>query len=146
MSLVGLLGTVAVMAGLVLLIVPGVILTVMWVAAGAACVVEGTGVSGAFRRSVELTRGYRWPIFGLFVALILFMFAFIFIVFLLVSLVAFSSNAAAALGTMVAQFVAVTISTMLFWTISSALGAAIYFELRQIKEGVGPEALASVFD
>ena len=30
--------------------------------------------------------------------------------------------------------------------LSAAGTASIYYELRQIKEGIGPEALASVFD
>jgi hypothetical protein len=36
--------------------------------------------------------------------------------------------------------------TMIGSTIGSTLIASIYYELRQIKEGIGPEALASVFD
>jgi hypothetical protein len=28
----------------------------------------------------------------------------------------------------------------------STLVASVYYELRQLKEGIGPEALASVFD
>ena len=54
--------------GAILLLVPGLILAVMWSVVAPACVVERTGVFGAFSRSQELTRGYRWPIFGLYVA------------------------------------------------------------------------------
>jgi hypothetical protein len=35
---------------------------------------------------------------------------------------------------------------MISGIISSAGTASIYFELRSIKEGIGPEALAAVFD
>jgi hypothetical protein len=38
------------------------------------------------------------------------------------------------------------IGTMITSIIGSTFVAAIYYELRQIKEGIGPEALASVFD
>jgi hypothetical protein len=30
--------------------------------------------------------------------------------------------------------------------VGSAFSASVYYELREIKEGIGPEALASVFD
>ena len=42
-------------------------MAVAWIVAAPAQVVERTGVFGAFSRSAELTRGHRWPIFGLLV-------------------------------------------------------------------------------
>lgn len=61
--------TAATSIGYVFLIVPGVWLTlVLWVALP-ALVVERGGLR-AIARSAELTRGFRWPIFGLAVILV----------------------------------------------------------------------------
>lgn len=139
MSLIGLVGTIAIVAGLAALIAPGILLIVMWFVVGPACIVEHAGVRESFRRSADLTRGYRWPIFGLLAALIVAVLAFTFIVGLVLALVATAD-------VRVAEMVGNLISAMLFLTVGSALGAATYYELRKIKEGIGPEALASVFE
>lgn len=153
--LIGLLATLGILAGMVLLFVPGIILAVMWVGVGPACVVEHTGVSGAFSRSRQLTRGYRWQIFGLYVALFVLALILTLVggvlvgVLIGVGMFAFSPDAAAAAATTdtnTAEAVVNGISTMLSSIVGSALGASTYYELRQIKEGIGPEALASVFD
>ena len=155
MSLIGLLATLGVMAAAVLLIVPGIILMVMWACVGPACVVEHTGVSGAFRRSADLTRGHRWPIFGLYVAYIISMFVIFFVIGFLVGIVigfgvaAYTQDAAAATAsasTSATELVGGAINTMLSLITGSAFSASTYYELREIKEGIGPEALASVFD
>ncbi len=51
--------------GSILLIIPGLILSVMWVVAIPAQVIEQRGVFASLERSGDLTRGSRWPIFGL---------------------------------------------------------------------------------
>ncbi len=51
--------------GLVLLIVPGVLLYLRWMAAPAAQIAESAGMSESMARSVELTHGNRWVLFGL---------------------------------------------------------------------------------
>lgn len=55
---------VAVCAGLMLLVVPGVIAYLIWVFAAPAVVMEKASVSPALRRSVVLTRGHRGRILG----------------------------------------------------------------------------------
>ena len=148
--LIGLLAGLGILAGMVLLIVPGIIFAVMWACVAPAYVVEHTGVSGAFSRSAQLTRGYRWHIFGLYVAV--FVLAIVLSSILVGALIggmfAFSPDAAgaAATDTSTAELVVSGISTMLTSIVGSTFSASIYYELRQIKEGVGPEALASVFD
>jgi hypothetical protein len=152
--LIALLTTLGFVAGLVLLIVPGVILAVMWTVAGPACVVEHAGMWQAFKRSTDLTRGYRWPIFGLFVASFVLIIVIDLITSLLVGIafgtgmVVFSSNPVASVASNAssAELFAAFVRAMLALIISFTFGAAIYYELREIKEGIGPEALASVFD
>lgn len=55
-------------AGMVLIVVPGVILALMWIFATSALVVERLGITEAFGRSRAVTKGHRWTLLGLLVA------------------------------------------------------------------------------
>jgi hypothetical protein len=143
-----------VMIGFMLLLVPGLILLVMWAVAVPAKVVEKIGVMQAFSRSGDLTRGRRWPIFGLF--LIYAVAAWLLSTIILAAFAPFalakglpSSSTAVEdfmhsinLIQLVASPIVATITTL----ISTTGAAVLYSELRGSREGVGPEALASVFD
>lgn len=63
--LVSLLAVLGILAGLVLLIVPGLMLLTIWAAVIPVVVIERPTGIGAFRRSQELVRGHGWPVFGL---------------------------------------------------------------------------------
>jgi hypothetical protein len=144
--LITLLMLLGFMAGAILLVVPAIILMIMWIVAVPACVVERTGVLGALRRSRALTRGYRWPIFGLYVV---FFIVGVIIALVLEALTGMSLLApanATAVSPTILQMTGSVVGTMASAIIGSTLIASIYYELRQIKEGIGPEALASVFD
>ena len=112
------------------------------------CVVEHAGTIEAFGRSRELTSGYRWPIF--FVCLIYFIIGLIALftigaligVLLVLTTTVLAEQASGA----VIQAVANVVGTMVSSVFLSTLIASIYHELRLIKEGVGPDALASVFN
>lgn len=57
---------IGVIVGLILLIIPGIILLIMWHFFGYVIVQNPeTRALDAMRRSVELTRGHRWQLFGL---------------------------------------------------------------------------------
>ena len=116
--------------GYILLIVPGIMLTVLWSVSAPAVVAE--------------KRGDRWHIFGLLVIyLVLSM-----IVGMLVGGVnlaaggTFSGGAPSTVVTMITNALTNTLTSV----VASAGVAALYYELRAIKEGAGPEQLASVFD
>src|ERR1700722_8945161 len=64
-----LLYALALVFGLVLLLVPGFILLVMWAVVVPACLVEGLGPIESMSRSAALTKGHRWPIFGIMIDL-----------------------------------------------------------------------------
>ena len=140
------------MLGFLLLIVPGIILAVMWSVAVPAKVVEKIGVTDAFQRSRDLTRGRRWAIFGLCVIYVI----ALWIVEALIMAAAMPFILSKGLPTtgMEAGFTAVNAATMIASAliatittlISPAGGATLYSELRGTREGVGPEAMASVFD
>jgi hypothetical protein len=138
--------------GFVLLIVPGFILMVMWSVAVPSKVVEKIGVFDALRRSGDLTRGRRWPIFGLFVL-------YAIANWMLSALVVVGSGPFTPLAAPTTDTTSVLVSTnSLIHVVASAViatvgalvstagGAVLYSELRGSREGVGPEALASVFD
>ena len=56
---------VAIIGGYLLFVVPGVILNLVWYAAGPVQVIEGGSPLASLRRSADLTRGRRWSLFGL---------------------------------------------------------------------------------
>lgn len=133
--------------GALLLIVPAIMLAVMWSVAVPACVTERTGVVGALKRSRELTRGHRWAVFGLFIAfgILNVAIALAFSVASGTPLAATSSVEAAAALTPL-QAVASVLGSTINAVIGATLVASIYYELRVLKDGIGPQALAAVFD
>lgn len=130
--------------GLLLLVVPGIIVAVALSVAAPALIMERRGISESLQRSRDLTRGCRWRIFGLFVVYVI---AVWLIELLLggIGLAAFGSGAVGPANIPVTM-VTTALSTIVSGVITSAGAAALYYELRGVKEGVGPEQLASVFD
>jgi len=122
--------------GLIAFVVPGLICFTMWFVAIPACVVEGCGVFSSIGRSAELTRGYRWNIFGLM-------------------LLWFISDAIAdrvidLISTSVAGGIpafAVHVIWSGLWGAFYAIFAVVtYHDLRVAKEGVDTEQIAAVFE
>jgi|UPI00064601FB hypothetical protein len=149
----GIVQVLGVLIGLLLLIVPGLILSVMWSVTTPCLIVEKRGVFASLQRSRELTRGHRWSIAGIFlIYLVLSM-----IVGAVVGLVGAAAGFGGAMAFSGAASAAVTpvivVSTFLSSLVNAAQyvllaagAASIYYELRTSKEGVAPEQLASVFD
>ena len=140
---IAILTGLGVAVGLVLLIVPGVLLALAWAVNVPVEVVERRGVFGAFGRSAELTRGHRGAIF-------LLMFCYV-IAMGIVSMVGLTLGGALTpenlqQGFSGATLAWMTVLNMIEGLIGAAGVASIYYELRSIKEGVGPEHLAAVFD
>lgn len=129
--------------GMILLFVPGIILGIMWSVASPALVVEGIGPLAALGRSRALTKGSRWPIFGLI------MIAGILYIILAGAVQGFNFAAAQA-GNLDAFSAPQIIASVIIGTVGSVVfacgAAAIYSELRLIKEGVGNSELAAVFE
>lgn len=61
---VTLITAVAALAGLAILIFPGLIIATVWSVAGQAAVVERTGVFASLGRSFNLVRNTAWQVFG----------------------------------------------------------------------------------
>jgi hypothetical protein len=134
------------MAGFMLLLVPGIILYLMWSVAVPALVAEKTGVLGAFSRSRSLTKGARWKIFGLLLLLIV-------LVWLLsgimgIVMLAGGMMPAAANGTLVFSPLYLLLSGVVntlviaFW---STAQASLYVSLRNWKDGPQAQDLADIF-
>ncbi len=135
--------------GFMLLIVPGVILITIWVAAMPALVGEGRGVMEAFSRSRDLTRGSRWSVFG-----VLFLLIVVFYVLMFMLLGGLVGGAAMGGGMDPEKLAAMSspvfliASAVIGWVTSMLLGAvitSIYVELVQIKEGSPTGELSNVF-
>jgi len=137
---------VAIMFGMVLLIVPGIMMACAWCVAVPALVADRTGVFGAFSRSAELTRGNRWRIFALFVV--------VWVIAIVIGAVIGAVSMAltfgggldpVALARSPVQIVGNLISNTLSSLISSTGVAVLYVELRRAREGAAPQWLAEIF-
>jgi hypothetical protein len=132
-----------VMLGIMLLLVPGIILMTGWAVVIPVRAAEHTGIVQSFGRSWDLTRDYRWKIFGLLMLYVIVASLLNFVVQLIFG-VSFAQTEIAGSST---PYIS------LMWLNSVILGlfyavgvAALYYELRTVKEGVGPQQLAAAFD
>jgi hypothetical protein len=135
--------TLAEVFGFILLVVPGLMMLTAWIVAVPAQVVERTGVFGAMQRSADLTRGHRWPIFGL---IVIFLLGSGLVQGVAAAATASLAAASASTGQIVSQVLIQPLATALTAMVAAVGVASIYFELRSAREGIGPEALAAVFD
>lgn len=142
------IAAIAMTLGFVLLVVPGVIIALMWSVLVPAIVNEKRGPFSALGRSRELTKGYRWQIFA------------IFIILFLISFIPGAALSAAMIGggQITAQEIVEGFTTPIWYDVVSILissliyglyavtATVLYDELRRIKEGLGLDELATAFD
>lgn len=148
--IVGLLAGLGTMLASLLFIVPGIILAVNWSVSAPVVVVEKLGPTSALGRSSELTKGHRWPIFGLLA--LYFVLAYVVQILLGIGIGALAgqeSGGSVLHGLSIANLImaVATATTTAILSLVSTLGvASLYFELRRVKEGVGVDELAKVFE
>lgn len=65
LTVVSILAALSVMAGLLLLVIPGLLLVTWWVVLSPVVVIEEPRVLDSFRRSRALVLGHGWPVFGI---------------------------------------------------------------------------------
>jgi hypothetical protein len=117
--LVGVVAGIGIVLGLILFIVPGLILITIWSVAAPVVVLERPDGLGALARSRELVRGNGWQVF-----------AVIFILFILVTIVAGAIEAGAeSAGSGVGLVVRVVVG-ILTAPLSALAAAVLYFQLR----------------
>jgi hypothetical protein len=118
----GLLAGVIVTLGFAALFVPGILAICVLYVTLPACIIERTGLVESLERSAELTDGYRWPIFGLFVLSTLPVLAL--------------SAATTGLGessSPLLNMVGEEAATLLYSAFTAVLSATCFDQLRQIK-------------
>ena len=129
---------VLILMGTALLIIPGLWLYAVFCAAVPAVVIEGAGFS-ALRRSMELTKNYRWPIIAVL--------ALEFSYFILIAVVlGFSETPAPFSGSsFYIALAAEAFSDAIGYGLFGIAVALIFARLKEIKEGVGVADLVEVF-
>lgn len=141
--LLAIISLIGIYAGLILLLVPGIILGVMWSVAAPAMVTERLGVMASLGRSRALTKGSRWRIFGLLTVGLIILLVPLLVTPLLTGALtdpAVAANAGFGISTIIQGLLGAVASMILITVL-----AAIYIELRTIKEGASTESLASIF-
>ncbi|MDH4385663.1 MAG: hypothetical protein QE280_09470 [Caulobacter sp.] len=147
---ISLLTVLALVIGLVVLILPAMFLAILFVVTVPVRGVENRGVFKSFSRSADLTKGSRWMILALFVVYLLLSWVFSAVAGMVLFDVSalFGGGIDAAPGSAWGLILNGLMVPML-GSISAMMGAAgvaaVYHELRSIKEGLVPEELASIF-
>ena len=146
LSAIAILSFALFFAGYVLFVLPGLFVGAILAVVIPVRILERTGFVQTFVRSAKLTSGNRWPIFGLLLALFVSVFAAEAVVNLMVGDPIFagytgetqSGGPISIIGSAAVEFVASLVN--------ATATAVVYVELRNIKDGAGPAAMASVFD
>ena len=128
----GILASLGIAIGLLLLIVPGLILMTIWAVIIPVIVLEGKSAGESFSRSRELVRGHGWGVFGVIVLTVLLLIGFEIVLALILSpladwLKSFVSTVVS--GTITAAFIAVVLTLL-------------YFRLKAAKEPAAQEHVA----
>ena len=132
----GILAGLGIGAGLILLIVPGLILLTMWAVIAPVIVVERRGVFDAFGRSRQLVKDQGWPVFGTVVVA--------FLIAIVVSIVLVAIAASIADGPLL-RIVFSALASTVTAPVEALVASVLYFRLLAIKgEPAGPAAPASV--
>ena len=140
---VGIVSSLAMMFGLILLIIPGVLIFLIWMVAGPVVIAERAGVGRALERSRTLTRDHRWWL--LLIAVLYFVVSSVLNVLaglLSVAVGGFDPGLSLNLVDLIVGPAVQALSTLIW----GAMVAATYVELRAVKEGGGKESVAAIFD
>jgi len=125
-----------------ILLVPGFFVDVVLAVLIPVRTIERTGFVASFVRSIELTKGHRWPLLGLVVALICLSLGYEVLIYLAVgdpALAEFERSGQVALTCLV-------LGDAAYGIVGAVVATVLYFELKLIKEGAGLETLAAEFD
>lgn len=141
--------TIGTFTGYLFFIVPGVFLSVVWAVAPAIAVNEGLGPINALERSLELSKGYRWPILGFFLLVLMVWFAIEIGLGMVQILIAFPlayAGSDASIGATILYGILEIPSNYIAFTIFPLASSTLYVELRRVKEGFGGQDMLSTFD
>lgn len=138
----GIVVSIGTALGYILLIVPGVILSIIWVLTAPVIVGEKRNVFSSMQRSRDLTRNHRWAIFFLIIVYLI----VVGIISAVSNFVGAAVGAAGATEHFYLLAILDAVVAVVLGVLSSAGVSALYFELRSSKEGMVPDQIASIFD
>ncbi len=121
--------------GFVFFLIPGLIALTSLAVVVPVCVVERMGPLDSISRSSDLTTGHRWPILGVGIAWII-------LVLVVAALIQAAMPADPALPRQLLEWVWEVLSG----SFSAVYAAILYHDLRAVREGIGIDEIASVFD
>ena len=128
----GILASIGITIGFILLIVPGLVLLTWWLFIVPVIMLEGRSATESFGRSRELVRGNGWNVFGLIIlTIVILIVAGIVIGILLALVLSFMSDD-------LAQYISNVISNTIFTPFVAAAWTLAYYQLR----GAEPDAAA----
>lgn len=133
---VALLSMLCILGGLLLLFVPGVIASLMLFVATPVAIIERPGVVASLKRSSELTKGVKLP---LFVLLYL-------IIGIATGILMYTLGMGIRSAELTTKWVVLGATHVLVQSFSAVLPAVIYVLLRKSRDGASVEDLAKVFD
>jgi hypothetical protein len=126
--------------GMMLFVVPGLILATMFAVAVPAMLAERIPVTESMSRSSRLTKGYRWQVFGLMLLTI-------------GGLLVGSLALGAIIGLADLMYDGFGLDDILIWlwiglyyAVAAVVAATLYYRLREVKEGLGIDQVAAIFD
>ena len=125
--------------------VPAIVFLIRWSVAAPSLVVERTGVTGAFRRSRDLTSNNRWAIFFLGLIWVVITLGIQWTINLVRGPILFGIGGSPGVGLWL-LFGFTILYSALNALILAAGQAALYYELRTSKEGATSEELAKIFE
>jgi len=133
-------------AASIVFIIPGILLGVRWIVAAPVVIFENTTAFDALGRSRDLTKGRRWPIFGLI--LVYFLIVIVGEVMLLKLAVAPDLKLLAGLASPKMRYIVSPIISTVTAPLMSAGLAVAYWELSKGRERADPaiESVAAAFD
>lgn len=135
---VSILVGLGVMAGLFALVIPGIILGCMWSVSIPVTVVERANPIRSLKRSGALTADKGWTLFLTWFVLLIIAYGFVFIGAAIGGAVMVGNPTA---GRLIIPILMIPVAPML-----SVPQSVLYYQLKMLKEGVGIEELAAVFD
>jgi hypothetical protein len=136
----GILATIIVVIGFILIIVPGLIALTFLAVVAPAVVIDRAGVTGALGRSRDLVRGNAWRVFGVIVVL--------FLITAVITSILNAIGGSASDDSFAGFAIADLIGRVLLGPLSAIAATVMYVELRRVKgeplaqdtTGAAPEA------
>lgn len=138
---VGIVSGIAIAIGAVFLLIPGIFLALIWFVVGPVVVAERADFGQAFSRSMKLTENHRWVILGLIVIYVIASWVLMIPVGIIAAIAGGGLGSVSPIATIVSA-----VFQALFSLIGAAGVAAVYVELRTVKEGGGRESVAAIFE